>query len=43
MSFAVLAGTGGPILFAAFVVVVAYLALCLIESIVLRLLKWGTF
>jgi len=33
---------GGPIIFAA-LGGVAYLALFLIESIVLRLLKWGTF
>jgi len=33
---------GGPILFAGFGIV-AYLALSLLESIVLRLLKWGTF
>jgi len=33
---------GGPILFAG-LGIVAYLALFLIESIVLRLLKWGTF
>ena len=42
MSFSVLADVGGPILFAGFGVV-AYLVLFLLESIVLRLLKWGTF
>jgi hypothetical protein len=42
MSYSVLADVGGPILFAGFGVV-AYLALSLLESIVLRLLKWGTF
>ena len=42
MSFSVLADVGGPILFAGFGIV-AYLALSLLESIVLRLLKWGTF
>ncbi|MGB3714512.1 MAG: hypothetical protein WA996_08800 [Candidatus Promineifilaceae bacterium] len=42
MSFGVLADVGGPILFAGFGIV-AYLALSLLESIVLRLLKWGTF
>ena len=42
MSFSVLADTGGPILFAG-LGIVAYLALFLIESIVLRLLKWGAF
>jgi len=42
MSFRVLADVGGPILFAGFGIV-AYLALSLLESIVLRLLKWGTF
>ena len=41
MHFSVLADVGGPILVAGFGVVV-YLALFLIESIVLRLLKWGT-
>ena len=41
MSFSVLADVGGPILFAGFGVV-AYLALSLLESIVLRVLKWGT-
>jgi hypothetical protein len=41
MSYSVLADVGGPILFAGFGVV-AYLALSLLESIVLRLLKWGT-
>ncbi len=42
MSFSVLADVGGPILFAGFGIV-AYLVLSLLESIVLRLLKWGTF
>ena len=42
MSFSVVADVGGPILFAGFGIV-AYLALSLLESIVLRLLKWGTF
>lgn len=42
MSFSVLADVGGPILVAGFGIV-AYLALSLLESIVLRLLKWGTF
>ena len=42
MFFSVLADVGGPILFAGFGIV-AYLALSLLESIVLRLLKWGTF
>jgi hypothetical protein len=42
MSFRVLADVGGPILFAGFGIV-GYLALSLLESIVLRLLKWGTF
>ncbi len=42
MSFSVLADVGGPIVFAPFGIV-AYLALSLLESIVLRLLKWGTF
>ena len=42
MSFSVLADVGGPILFAGFGIV-AYLALSLLESIVLRLLKWGAF
>jgi hypothetical protein len=42
MSFSVLADVGGPILFAGFGIV-AYLVLSLLESIVLRLLKWGTY
>ena len=42
MNFSVLADVGGPIVFAPFGIV-AYLALSLLESIVLRLLKWGTF
>ena len=42
MHFSVLADVGGPILFAGFGIV-AYLVLFLLESIVLRLLKWGTF
>jgi len=42
MSFSVLADVGGPILFAGFGVV-AYLVLSLLESIVLRLLKWGMY
>ena len=42
MSFSVLADVGGPILFAGFGIL-AYLALSLLESIVLRLIKWGTF
>jgi hypothetical protein len=42
MRFSVLADAGAPILFAGFGIV-AYLVIFLIESIVLRLLKWGTF
>ena len=42
MSYSVLADVGGPILFTGFGIV-AYLALSLLESIVLRLLKWATF
>ncbi len=42
MHFSVLADVGGPVLFAGFGIA-AYLVLFLIESIVLRLLKWGAF
>lgn len=42
MSFSVLADVGGPILFAGFGIV-AYLVLSLLESIVLRLIKWSAF
>jgi len=42
MRFSVVADTGGPILLAGFGIV-AYLIVFVIESIVLRLLKWGTF